>query len=122
MAGWTAGYAGHTASSSAAMYHSPLKVYEYAALGLDVLGTRSDDLDALAAAGVPVHVLDGDLASVVRAVRQHAEARPRSDEEVAAVRARLAARHTWDARAAALLAALPTPRAALDGARAGRGS
>lgn len=59
MTSWTIGYAGHRKSSSSAMYHSPLKLYEYASLGLDILCTRSDDALGLADSGARVQFHEG---------------------------------------------------------------
>lgn len=112
MAGWTAGYAGHVASSSASMYHSPLKVYEYAGLGLDLVSTRTSDSEQLARDGVRVHYIEGDEASVASAVQGHAgDPRP-DDEEIADVRRRLRERHSWSARVRPLLDRLALERQA----------
>lgn len=54
MSRWTIGFAGHKSTSSNQMYHSPLKLYEYAGLGLGVICTPSDDSEALKASGMPV--------------------------------------------------------------------
>jgi len=53
MTEWNIGFAGHEKSSSDRMYHSPLKVYEYAALGLTAVCTYSDDATALQRSGLP---------------------------------------------------------------------
>lgn len=51
---WTVGYSGHKKSAGERMYHSPLKLYEYAGFGLGALCTYSDDAQALNKSGMPV--------------------------------------------------------------------
>lgn len=54
MSRWTIGFAGHKSTSSDHMYHSPLKLYEYAGMGLGVICTQSEDAIALRSSGMPV--------------------------------------------------------------------
>ena len=54
MSRWAIGFAGHKSTSSDHMYHSPLKLYEYAGMGLGVICTQSEDAIALRNSGMPV--------------------------------------------------------------------
>ncbi len=103
MASWTAGYAAHAASSSGSMYHSPLKLYEYAGLGLTLIATDTADARLLAGDGVEVIVIDGDAAAVARALHEHARRPPRTPADLAALRHHLCDLHSWSARVDGLL-------------------
>ncbi|MDQ0574557.1 glycosyltransferase [Agromyces albus] len=48
------GYSGHVETVGARMYHSPLKLYEYAGLGLGAIVTPSEDAVALRMQGMPL--------------------------------------------------------------------
>ncbi|MCW2494331.1 glycosyltransferase [Jatrophihabitans sp.] len=104
---WTVGIAGHERSSSERMYHSPLKLYEYAALGVDLICTRSADAMALEASGVRCFYFDDD-AQVEAALLSAVEAPPRSATEVAGVRAQVYADHSWQTRVNSVLEAATT--------------
>jgi glycosyltransferase involved in cell wall biosynthesis len=103
MAAWSAGYAAHAASSSETMYHSPLKLYEYASLGLDLIATRTPDADLLERDGVRVLRFDGDEHSVADALRRHLSELPRPAADVVGLRAHLRDRHSWSARVEQIL-------------------
>ncbi|MFS0733993.1 glycosyltransferase [Microbacterium sp. 1P10UB] len=98
IARWHVGFAGHTKSSSSEMYHSPLKIYEYAALGLSVVCTPSGDAAALQSSGSDVHIFTDQ--SALPAALRAALARATSDDEprIRAQRESVAAHHSWDAR------------------------
>lgn len=55
---WTVGYAGHKRSSGEKMYHSPLKLYEYAGVGLGALSTPSADAQSLGQSGMPLWIFE----------------------------------------------------------------
>ena len=96
MAGWSVGIASHRASSSSAMYHSPLKLYEYAGLGLSIVCTPSEDARRLAESGADVHVFDD--VDDLRRLLQTPEVFVRSADEVEASRSVVAIDHSWSAR------------------------
>lgn len=105
MTSWDIGFAGHEKSSSATMYHSPLKIYEYAALGLITVCTYSEDAESLRAAEVPTFYFSsedemGD--ALVASARAHHDQAP---SDVTARRGRVRRDHGWGARAARILAA-----------------
>lgn len=102
---WSVGVAAHQRSTSVEMYHSPLKLYEYAALGMVLLCTPSGDATNLATDGVPVVQYSGAgdfksalVSAIVMASRQ-------SSSSVARVQEIVRANHTWNDRAARILRA-----------------
>lgn len=112
---WSIGYAGHEKSSSAVMYHSPLKLYEYAALGLHIMCSPSADAAQLAADGASIAAFPSSddgvepvLTALTAAIRAAA-----SDTGAARTRRRVAVfdHHTWDARARLLLNTVVEARA-----------
>lgn len=107
MRSWSIGYAGHEKSSSAVMYHSPLKLYEYAALGLHVICTPSADARSLADDGASVSEFSAsdessEAISLALVAAVHA-ALADSESDRAARRAAVTEKHTWDARSQVLL-------------------
>lgn len=104
MASWSAGFSGHVSSSSADMYHSPLKLYEYAGLGLPVFCSPSADADALRSDGLPVFFFD-DSNSLEDALRSFASTSARPAAEREELRTALYQRHSWDARVAKVMRA-----------------
>lgn len=105
VARWSVGYCGHAATSSAVMYHSPLKLYEYLALGARVLSTASDDATRLATQGQPVRLFS-DQQSLVQGLSSLLSEPPAADAEMALYRSQLCERHSWGRRVADLIAAL----------------
>lgn len=107
MRSWSIGYAGHEKSSSAVMYHSPLKLYEYAALGLHIMCSPSMDATQLAADGASIAEFrsSDEESEPVLAALSEAIQRAVADTDAARVDRRgvVADRHTWDARARLLL-------------------
>lgn len=104
MAGWTAGYASHVATSSDSMYHSPLKLYEYAGLGLALIATRTRDAEELSRDGVRVHFVDGQSEASVRKALTELVTSPLPDEaSVQRVRETLRLRHSWTSRVRTLM-------------------
>ncbi|WP_072803502.1 glycosyltransferase [Rhodococcoides yunnanense] len=102
MATWNFGFAGHRKSSSSAMYHSPLKLYEYAALGLGILCTDSSDASSLKECGVEMRIHAGgasvreQLSSLIQAPRQ-------SESNISAIRKSVVKEHSWEARVATVI-------------------
>ncbi|WP_165067514.1 glycosyltransferase [Marisediminicola senii] len=104
MSHWSVGFAGHEKSSSTVMYHSPLKLYEYAALGMHILCSPSDDAVSLAESA-SVHIYDTERdGSLMEALLSSITA-ARSDSHEARVvrRQHVAANHSWEARAGLFL-------------------
>ncbi|MBY6685416.1 MULTISPECIES: glycosyltransferase [unclassified Rhodococcus (in: high G+C Gram-positive bacteria)] len=109
MAGWDVGIAGHRASSSSTMYHSPLKLYEYAGLGLEIVCTPSADARALQSSGAAVHLYrtEQDLVAILK----HPEGFGRSPRDIQASRQSVADDHTWERRVDAVVDAAEAVRA-----------
>lgn len=79
MAEFDVGYAGHSMKSGV-NYHSPLKLYEYAACGVRIVSTPSEDAYALAR-DYPVEVIppttgDDELATILRRSLESPRPRP----------------------------------------------
>lgn len=103
--GWSVGIAPHRRSSSKQMYHSPIKLYEYAALGMVLVCTPSRDAQSLADSGVPTVDYDGDdAAGLVNALERAVSlAAERTPAQIAAARADVTREHTWESRANQIL-------------------
>lgn len=108
MARWSAGFCGHTASTSAVMYHSPLKLYEYLGLGVHPLSTRSADAVALAQGGQPISFF-ADADSLHEALVALVRAPPSDPRETERARLALCSRHSWQHRVHEVLDALQQP-------------
>ncbi|WP_308796894.1 glycosyltransferase [Agromyces silvae] len=108
MQAWSIGFAGHEKSSSSVMYHSPLKLYEYAALGLIVACSPSADAHALRAAGADVHMYDSSGDATMAQVVRDALRAAKSDSRQARAerRASVEREHSWDARVNEMMGAL----------------
>jgi glycosyltransferase involved in cell wall biosynthesis len=112
MTEWNIGFAGHEKSSSDKMYHSPLKVYEYAALGLAAVCTYSDDASALQHSGLPAFFYSDQESlafALEAAVLGESVVTP---ETVATRRAAIARDHSWSERLGRVLDAARAARSA----------
>jgi len=109
MSSWHIGLAGHTRSTSASMYHSPLKLYEYAALGMDIVCTDSDDAQSLAKSGVSVSTYT-DTEELARELEFVARNCHHSDSDLHEVRRRMLLDHGWSARGQKVLNAVESVR------------
>lgn len=99
MTGWDVGFAGHEKSSSSSMYHSPLKVYEYAALGVSVLCTQSADASMLQASGSKVHFIGEGGTTLEEALIEALAVRQKMNSEVISeMRASVERHHGWEQR------------------------
>lgn len=105
MASWSIGFAGHEKSSSAEMYHSPLKLYEYAGLGLDVVCTSTSDASALAECGLRIE-LYGEDRSLDEALLAALGLPARTINEISSVRESVARAHSWSQRVSLVTTAI----------------
>ena len=96
-ASWSVGIAGHQKSSSETMYHSPLKLYEYAGLGLDIVCTPSADATLLAASGVRCYFYEDEI-DLPAALLSAARAPQMGAQERDVVRTQVLADHGWTRR------------------------
>jgi glycosyltransferase involved in cell wall biosynthesis len=98
IAGFDAGYAGHT-ERGGAMYHSPLKLYEYAAMGKPILASDFEDARRLARiSGAGLLFRPGDLEDLKRALREAVASGPRLAEMGRRIRDACIREHSWEAR------------------------
>ncbi|MGV8881644.1 MAG: glycosyltransferase [Rhodoglobus sp.] len=100
MSRWSIGYAGHTKTWAEEMYHSPLKLYEYAALGMHIVCSPSGDAERLREDGIAMHPFDpeDDEALLAAFSGALAAAATESDDRRETQRAIVRDRHTWEAR------------------------
>ncbi|KAA9159723.1 glycosyltransferase [Microbacterium lushaniae] len=114
MSRWSVGFAGHTKTWAEAMYHSPLKLYEYAALGMNIVCSPSGDAEQLRRDGVALHSFGADDNASLQAALTEAltAAAAGTESSREAQRQIIRNRHTWEARV----------REFLDAVRAIRGS
>jgi glycosyltransferase involved in cell wall biosynthesis len=107
LAGVDAGFSGQRALKIGAMYHSPLKMYEYMAMAKPVIASAFDDARAAIEPGATGFLFrPGDRADLERALGDLVGARDRLREMGRAARRRVLERYTWRARTAAMLAAI----------------
>lgn len=98
MAGFDIAFSGQIQTTIGAMYHSPLKLYEYQAMGLPIVASDFPDARSLLEGSEAGWLFTpGDDASLARALRA-AIAAPDLAERGARGRAALLERDTWDAR------------------------
>jgi glycosyltransferase involved in cell wall biosynthesis len=97
MCQWEVGFAAHVATSSRSMYHSPLKLYEYAALGLKIVCTDSADAADLRRSYASINICSADTRDVARALVKAAEA-SNSRFERSERRTRVVENHSWTRR------------------------
>ncbi|MGF7120189.1 glycosyltransferase [Rhodococcus sp. BE178] len=102
MTAWDVGIAGHQKSSSQSMYHSPLKLYEYAALGLSIVCTESADAESLARSGADIHMFS-DTVEFEATLKELVGGARRSSGDIELSRAAVVRDHAWSTRATAVL-------------------
>ncbi len=104
LAGFDVGYSGQRSMELGSMYHSPLKLYEYLAMGVPVLASRHDDAEALV--GDDEHGFlfrSGDRDDLVRCLMEIHSRRHTLPGMGRLGRDLVLAEHTWDARVGAML-------------------
>lgn len=88
---------------------SPLKLYEYAAMGKPVIAAAYADAKRLLADGVPCYLFDpGNRQDLKRALRHAYQERDRWAEAGVRGRAVVVAKHSWEARVRELVACVET--------------
>ncbi len=118
MAGFDIGYAGAAAMQIGTMYHSPIKLYEYMAMAKPLLASDFADARQLVEGRDTGFLFAADQPESLKAAlrRVHAE-RYRLPRMGQAARSLVAAEHTWQARAAAMIESLDSLLAAPSPAR-----
>jgi glycosyltransferase involved in cell wall biosynthesis len=109
MSSWDIGCAGHQKSTSSTMYHSPLKLYEYAALGMNLVCTPSEDARSLGESGAFVRQYETDL-EFENCLRECVANLQNDIAEIDSSRATILRDHGWENRVQSVLKALPMER------------
>jgi len=99
IAGFDAGFSGHKELKIGAMYHSPLKLYEYLSMGKPVIASSFDDARGLLGGGNALFLfVPGDLEDLKRALKEAYYARSSFAEAGAFSREETVRHHSWEAR------------------------
>jgi glycosyltransferase involved in cell wall biosynthesis len=107
LAGIDVGYSGQRVLQIGRMYHSPLKLYEYLAMGKPVIASDFDDSRTTTRADTTGFLFPaGDVASLTQAIVRVHGARGRLAEIADVARADIVKEHSWVARVNAVIAAL----------------
>lgn len=107
LAGVDVGYSGQTVMQIGKMYHSPLKLYEYLAMGLPVIASGFDDARSAITDGTTGWLFSpGDRAGLDRAITSAYLARDRLIELGGIARREVVASHSWRARVEIMLRAI----------------
>jgi glycosyltransferase involved in cell wall biosynthesis len=97
--GTDAGFAGHGESRDGRVYHSPLKIYEYLAMGTPVIASASEDALLVVREGENGFVYPpGDVTGLTAALLRAWTARERLRVMGTRAREEILARHTWTHR------------------------
>lgn len=112
MSRWAIGYAGHTKTWAETMYHSPLKLYEYAALGLRIVCTPSGDANQFREDGIALHTFDPECDDSLSKALTEALKAAAADSEAERETQRKIVRnnHTWESRVKYFLKTVRTVR------------
>lgn len=104
IAGFDAGFSGQQGMKIGAMYHSPLKLYEYLSMGKPIIATRYDDARSLVQDTDAGFLFEpGDTEDLKRALREAYRSRETFEEAGRRAREEVVRRHSWQARLAAMI-------------------
>lgn len=99
IAGFDVGYSGQHRLEVGAMYHSPLKLYEYMSMGKPVVASAFDDARKLIrAVGTGFLFTPGNVEDLKRALRAAYLARSSFKEASSLMREEIVQHHGWEAR------------------------
>jgi glycosyltransferase involved in cell wall biosynthesis len=99
LAGFDVGYSGQLVMKIGAMYHSPLKIYEYLSMRKPVVAAAWDDARSVVHEGQTGFLFDSsDPASLKSALRRAYQARASLDAMGRAARNLMVERHSWTSR------------------------
>lgn len=99
IAGFDVGYSGHLDIKGSKVYHSPLKLYEYMAMGKPVVASAVEDARVLICEGKTGFLFQpGDMEGVKQALVRAYEAREQLSEIGHRARKEVVANHSWIAR------------------------
>lgn len=97
--GFDVGYSGQTPMQMGTMYCSPLKIYEYLAMGKPVIASAYEDARAVLRDGVNGFLFEpGSLLGLKQAIVRGYQARNTLSARAAAIREGVVLQHSWKAR------------------------
>jgi glycosyltransferase involved in cell wall biosynthesis len=104
ISGFDVGYSGQTQMQVGSMYHSPLKIYEYMAMGKPVVASAFEDAKRVVRDRETGFLFeDGDKASLKRALSEAYGSRDTLPEMGRKAREEVVAHHSWTARVRTLI-------------------
>ena len=104
LAGFDAGFSGQQGMKIGAMYHSPLKLYEYLSMGKPIIATAYDDARSLVRdTGAGFLFEPGDTEDLKRALQEAYRSQGTFEEAGRRAREEVLGRHSWEARLAATI-------------------
>ena len=104
IAGFDAGFSGQQGMKIGAMYHSPLKLYEYLSMGKPIVATAYDDARSLVRDTEAGFLFEpGDTEDLKRALREAYRSRGTFEEAGRKAREEVLRRHSWEARLATMI-------------------
>lgn len=104
ISGFDIGYAGHAMLQIGKMYHSPLKIYEYMAMGKPVVASAFDDAKRTIRDGETGFLFQpGDVEDLKQALRKAYQSQGALTEMGIKAREHILANHSWTARVQTLV-------------------
>ena len=104
IAGFDAGYSGQKVLAIGKMYHSPLKIYEYMAMGKPVIASKFDDAQRVTQNGRLGFLFEGgNKSDLQRAIIDAYQQRHDSTAVSTEIRSEIVDNHSWTARIQMLL-------------------
>lgn len=104
IAGFDIGYSGHLLKEGE-VYYSPLKLYEYMAMGKPVVASAVEDARSLVREGETGFLFEpGDLQGIKQALIRAFEAQEKLSQMGRMARAEVVANHSWQARVQTIIA------------------
>ncbi|MCB0108679.1 MAG: glycosyltransferase family 4 protein [Caldilineaceae bacterium] len=120
IAGFDVGFSGKVMPQSGIMYFSPLKLYEYLAMGKPVLGAADEDARRILRPDFTGYLFPiGDQEGLVNALRRAAIRTTQAAIAAQQARNDILQSHSWQVRVADLLAAMQQPLSATAPAQQG---
>ncbi len=105
IAGFDLGYAGAVPLAVGKMYHSPLKLYEYASMAKPIVAAAYDDALQLTKNGAQLYLFEpGNREDLIRALHRAYQEREAWPAYGARNRAIVSAKHTWEQRISEMIA------------------